>query len=414
MANIFMGFFSGYAGAGSFARSAVNFDNGARTRMSSIFSALFVLVAMITLGSFGTYLPRSALSAVILITAYGMIDRAELKRIWHGHRGDAAIMVVTLLGTLFLDMTFAVLLGILLSFVLYILRTSTPQVYAVLPDLHFNHFSHQPDRQPCLQLGIIEILGDLYFGAVNHVEEFILNHADTHPEQRFLLLRLHHVNNCDFSGVHMLENVVKVYRDRGGDVFLVKPNTHLVQLFQATGFAEMVLGDDHILDEDTAISQLFHHVLDPAICIYECPTKVFKECMNLPKRMNFAGIPHDHDVSAEQVMLISPRELWFDLHPQGVATAVAEAKLPLVIDVREPREFRQAHIPEATLIPLSTILSQEVKLPADRPIVLVCRSGRRSRRAAVALQGVGCMNVSVLAGGMLAWEAAALLEAVGD
>ena len=53
-----------------------------------------------------------------------------------------------------------------------------------------------------------------------------------------------------------------------------------------------------------------------------------------------------------------------------------------------------------------------IKLPSDRPIVIVCRSGRRSRRAASALQQLGITNVAILDGGMLAWEAAGLLEAV--
>ncbi|MCA9958457.1 MAG: rhodanese-like domain-containing protein, partial [Anaerolineales bacterium] len=73
---------------------------------------------------------------------------------------------------------------------------------------------------------------------------------------------------------------------------------------------------------------------------------------------------------------------------------------------------RQGHIPEAQLVPLPKLMGADVKLPNDRQIVLVCRGGRRSRRAAQALRQIGCMNVTVLAGGMLAWEAAGLLEAI--
>ncbi|NJN55474.1 MAG: rhodanese-like domain-containing protein [Anaerolineae bacterium] len=80
----------------------------------------------------------------------------------------------------------------------------------------------------------------------------------------------------------------------------------------------------------------------------------------------------------------------------------------------EPREFRQGHVAEAQSIPLATILSKELELPTDQQIVLVCRSGRRSRRAAAALQNKGCPNVTILEGGMQAWEAEGLLEAVGD
>lgn len=415
MANIGMGFFSGFAGAGSFSRTAVNFDNGAKTAIAAVFSAAFMLVAMFTLGSFGAYLPVAALSGVLIVTAFGMIDRAEIRRILHSNRGEAAILVATFLGTLFLEIEFAVLLGIILSFVLYILRTSTPRVHEVKPDANYKHFLFQPDKAGCTQLGIIEILGDLYFGAVHHVEEYILNHAETHPDQRYLLIRMHNVNNCDFSGVHMLESVVKAYRDRGGDVFLVRPQYHVKEMFAATHFVEHVLGKDHILDKDTAISHIFHHVLDPAVCIYECPVRTFMECTNLPKRVDLIGIPHDYEVTADTFPTIEPRHLWQRLHTPNQHTADGNLKLPppLVVDVREPREYRQGHIPEAQSVPLPSILSAETKFSPEQQIVLVCRSGRRSRRAAAALHNIGCLNVATLEGGMQAWEAEGLLEAIG-
>jgi SulP family sulfate permease len=86
----------------------------------------------------------------------------------------------------------------------------------------------------------------------------------------------------------------------------------------------------------------------------------------------------------------------------------------LIIDVREPREFKHGHIIEATSIPLATLLNNSVELPSGRAIVLVCRSGRRSRRAAFALHKKGIKEMAILSGGMQAWEAAGLLEAVDD
>lgn len=373
--------------------------------MAAIFSGLFVLVAVFLLAPLAAYLPRAALAGVLIVTAYGLIDRAEIKRIWRGAHGDAAIMVVTFLGTLFLHIEFAVLAGILLSFALYIMRTSAPRVTTVLPDENFRHFIYRPDKEPCPQLNLIDVWGDLYFGAVNYVEEAILAHAEQHPEQRFLLIRMHHVNLCDFSGIHMLENVVRTYRDRGGDVFFVRVCGPVRDIMRSTGFSHH-LGEDHYLSDDEAIGYLFHRVLDPAVCIYECPVRAFKECQNLPKYIDVANIPLQEEVVDHAVEEILPGQLWQQLRLGN------GARPPLVVDVREPREFRQGHIPEAQLIPLSSLLQQAVHLPQDRQIVLVCRSGRRSHRAACALQRLGRQEVAVLQGGMLAWEAASLLEAV--
>lgn len=407
IANIFMGLFSGYAGAGSFSRSAVNYKAGAKTSMASIFSGVFMVIAMFTLAPLAAYLPISALSGVLIITAYGMIDRAEISRIWRSHPGDAAIMVITLVGTLFLAIEFAVLMGIIFSLALFIWRTSTPRIQAVLPDEKYNHFIYRPDKDPCPQLAIIEVYGDLYFGAVNYVEEFITNYAEAHPDQRYLLLRLDHVNTCDFSGIHMLESLVRSYREQGGDVFMVGTNHRVEQMMLSSQF-DSFLGADHILDEDEAIGKIFHQELDPAVCIYECPIRAFRECQNLPKRIDLAGVPLVSEIEADHILTVGARDLWQWLNP-GPA---GNGDRPYVVDVREPREYKQGHIAEARLVPLSKILAAEVKLPADQQIVLVCRSGRRSRRAASALQHIGCMNVQILQGGMLAWGSAGLLEAV--
>ncbi|MFQ5343789.1 MAG: SulP family inorganic anion transporter, partial [Anaerolineae bacterium] len=403
LANIAAGFLSGYPCAASFSRSAVNHESGARTPIAAVFSSLFVLLAMFILTPLAAYLPRTALAGVLIVTAYGMIDRAEIARIWRGTPGDAAIMLVTFLGTLFLHIEFAVLLGILLSLVLYVLQTSVPGVHSVLPDDDFRYLIQRPEKPECPQLGILDVHGDLYFGAVNHVEQAIHEHMTSHPEQRFLLLRMHSVNVCDFSGIHMLEGVMHSCRERAGDMFLMRVREPVLRVMESTGFYDY-LGAEHFLSEEAAVTHLFYKVLDPAICIYECDVRAFKECQNLPKRTYPVGmIPLHTDLPAHPLTSMSAQALWQQIH--GTTP-------PLVIDVREPREFKRGHIIEARLIPLPTLLSDTSELPDGRPVVLVCRSGRRSSRAASALNDRGYDNVVILRGGMLAWEAAGLLEAI--
>ena len=405
IANVLSGLFGGYATSGSFTISAVKFRAGARTRLASIVAALVVLLVMLVAGPIGEYMPVSAIAAALIVTAYNMLDKAEIRRILRGAPGDAIIMVVTFLGTLFLNLDFAVLLGILLSFVLYVMRTSAPRVQVVVPDADFRHFLHRPDAPSCPQLGIVEIQGDLYFGADNHIEEAILHNAAAHPEQRFLLIRMHHVNQIDFSGIHMLESLVQTYRDRGGDLFLVRVAPGALRLMQTTGCLSY-LGDDNILDEDEAIQRIFRHILDPAVCIYECPVRVFKECQNLPKRFDLITPPLLGHPVLPSLPVVAPRDLW-----QTLRSAPPDAR-PTVLDVREPREFRRSHIAEAQSVPLSTLLAGGLALSADRPVVLVCQTGRRSRRAAAVLRDLGFNDVTLLDGGMQAWEAAGLLTAV--
>jgi rhodanese-related sulfurtransferase len=91
----------------------------------------------------------------------------------------------------------------------------------------------------------------------------------------------------------------------------------------------------------------------------------------------------------------------------------AKNNSPLVLDVREPNEFRGGHIPGARLIPLGSLSQRMPALPRNREIVCVCRSGSRSRSAVSQLTAAGYQAVN-LRGGMIAWSSAGLPVHKGD
>ncbi|MEB3300233.1 MAG: rhodanese-like domain-containing protein [Candidatus Sericytochromatia bacterium] len=95
---------------------------------------------------------------------------------------------------------------------------------------------------------------------------------------------------------------------------------------------------------------------------------------------------------------------------QAKDLAAWQAKHPeaMLVDVREPDEFEGGHITGAVLVPVGTIGSWAAKQPKDRPMVLVCRSGGRSTKAAKQLEQAGFKALVNLEGGMMAWEAAGL------
>ncbi len=91
----------------------------------------------------------------------------------------------------------------------------------------------------------------------------------------------------------------------------------------------------------------------------------------------------------------------------GVDPGQAYARLsaqpqPFLLDVRQPEEYRDGHIPGATLIPLGSLPGKLNQLPRDREIICVCRSGNRSHSATRQLKAAG-LNAVNLQGGMLAW-----------
>ena len=399
LANIVVGFFSGYTCAGSFSRSGVNYTAGARTPMSNVFAGLFVLLALLTIASYAAFIPRTALAGVLMVTAYGMVDRQAMRRIWHTSRGDSLIMVATLAATLILPLQYAVLSGIIVSIVRFLVKTSKPQVQPVVPDPNFRHFIQEDGHPACPQLGIITIGGPLYFGATEHVEKAVRNNLAQHPEQHFLLLRMHLVDHIDFSGIQALESITRLYRRRKGDVYFAGVRRQVKHQMAASGFYK-TLGYHHFVQRDESISYMFHKVLEPSICIYECPLRIFAECQALPKWEYGAKIPDDAIHPEHAIPSWLPSQLKERLSQNGSTIT------PLVIDVREPSEYRKGHVPNARLVPLSQIPHEGQTLPTNRPIVLICRIGRRSRLAGGILKDMGYSDIYNLQGGTLAWEAA--------
>ncbi len=395
LASMATGFLSGYACSGSFTRSALNYSSGAKTGLTNIFSAAFVLMAMLLFAPLTSYLPRAALAGVIIVTAYYMIDREAMGEIWRTTAGDAWIMLSTFLATLVFPLQFAVLAGIVVSFVRYIGKTSQPEVSSVTPSTDFHDLRENPDKPECPQLGIVTIKGSLYFGSTQHVEEAIRLQRDLHPEQKNLLLWMQQVNLVDISGLHLLEAIVRLYRSDGGDVYMEGVRNAVMDKMRASGFVEM-LGEDHFLERETAIPMLFNNVLSPIQCVYDCPHKVWLECQSLPKAHTETKLPPLKIVKPSMILPeYLPAELWRQIQENDALT---------VVDVRERNEFNLGHIPNAKLLTSPEILADPAQLSDEDEIVVVCNHGRRSRQIQLHLQDLGFDNVSSLKGGLEAWK----------
>ncbi len=402
MANMACGFLSGYPCSGSFTRSLLNFSAGAQSPLSNVFASLILLLTLLLFAPLVGYIPMSALAALVILNACRMTNWREIRRIWQLRQNDRIIMMVTLGATFTLPLHVAVLIGILLSLAVYLRQTSTPRVREVLPDEKFEAFVPSQERKGCPQISIVEILGDFYFGAASYVEEKVRMLFLGNPSRRYLLLRMQTVEHLDISGIHALESIAQMCRNRHGELFLTRIRQPVLEVMRHTGLIEKLGEHCFLIHDKKAVEHLFYRVIDPAVCIYECPVRIFRECQNLPK--NLWQEHHEWRTSAptQEIRLVEARDLWKWMTGDSP---------PLVLDVRDSKEFRMGHVPHAKLLPLPVLLSQPPLLEKARPIVLVCRDQRRSERAAGLLIQRGYSEVSVLRGGLYAWEEANLLIA---
>ncbi len=404
IANIICGFLSGYTSSGSFTRSTINYTAGGRTQMASILSGVFVLGAMLGLGPVIQFLSRPVLAGFVIATALSMISYRRVRQILETSKSETFIMTATFLATFLLPLQYAVSLGIITSLVVYVYKTSRPRVLNLVPTANYRHLqeAHDSDTSLCPQLSILSVEGDLYFGAANHVEYLLRDHLPPFHTRRYILLQLQNTVRIDISGVRMLENFVRSVRQRGGDVYFFKVTDAVFHVFQSSGFIQYV-GDNHFLNEDTAIEYLFHHVLNPKECIYDCAHRVFQECRNLPKiAIPFQDILQDAEDDVP-VTLIPVTQVEQRLQDPSL----------VIVDVRERLEWDRGHIPQAYHVPYSTFNPLNHILQ-QKEIVLVSNTTRRARNIARVLHYSGLTNVKVLDGGMTAWRRTSHLLALTE
>jgi sulfate permease, SulP family len=284
LSNICGAFFSSYVATGSFNRSGVNYQAGARTPFAAL-SAGFMLMAIVLLvAPLFQYLPNAAMAAVLFMVAWGIVDTHHIATIARSSRPESAVLFVTFGATLLLDLEFAILLGVFLSLVVYLAQASHPQVLVRAPNpAKPKHRLDTDSSLPeCPQVKIVRIDGSLFFGAVNYVAERLRVIARRSPQQKHLLLLVRAIGFVDVAGAELLAREARNRRNMGGQMYLHSLKDGPRQMMERGGFLTDI-SDEHIYSSKSeAIASIFTG-LDKSICA-RCDKRIFMECETVPPR----------------------------------------------------------------------------------------------------------------------------------
>ncbi|MDZ4384786.1 MAG: SulP family inorganic anion transporter, partial [Candidatus Moranbacteria bacterium] len=114
MSNLIGSFFSAYPASGSFNRSGLNYESGAKTPMASIFAAVFLGIIILFVASLAKFLPIAVMAGILFLVAWGLIDFHHIRHIARSSKGEIGLLLVTFLSTLFLELEFAIFVGVFL------------------------------------------------------------------------------------------------------------------------------------------------------------------------------------------------------------------------------------------------------------------------------------------------------------
>ncbi len=306
LSNIVGGFFSSYVSCGSMNRSMPNLEAGARTPLASVFSALLLLALVAVSAPLLAQIPMAALAALLVLVAFALLDMARWRQLFALSRSDFGVALATTVATVTIRLEIAILLGMILSLMSFLYRTSKPAMrtmgfdsrgldrqFVVIdnsPDAGLetkkNTGPDGPEEAPrhalpeCPQLKLLRMEGEVYFGATQHVAD-ILHALRTQPQpQKHLLVMGKSMNFIDLAGAELWEAELAARRAMGGDLYFHRPRPEVIRMWRKTGFTS-VLGPEHQFpDKFTAISTIFNK-LDPEICRH-CTARIFWECQSAP------------------------------------------------------------------------------------------------------------------------------------
>jgi SulP family sulfate permease len=216
-ANVASALSSGYPVTGGFARSVVNFDAGAQTPAAGIFTAIGIAGATLFLTPLLANLPQATLAATIIVAVLSLVDFAAIRRVWVYSKIDFSAMAATILGTLFLGVEIGVVLGVALSLLLHLHRTSRPHMAVVGNVPGTEHFRNIERHQVTTTPEILSVRVDesLYFANSRYLEDRIAALVAERPQLRHVILMCSAVNAIDASALESLEEINHRLQDAG-------------------------------------------------------------------------------------------------------------------------------------------------------------------------------------------------------
>ena len=292
LSNIVGGFFSSYVSCGSLNRSLPNLEAGARTPLAAVFASIWLLLLVASTAPLLALIPLPAIAALLVVVARSLLDVPGWQRLWRHSREDFVIAAVTALATVTIRLEMAILLGTILSLLVYLHRTSRPYVRVMGFDKPVDDAGAHSERAfvvradvpvalpECPQLKMIRMEGEVYFGAVPHVADALRDLRAAPAAPRHLLVMAKSMNFIDLPAAELWRAELTLRRAEAGDLYFHRPRPPVLQLWQHIGFTQE-LGSDHIFPtKRIAIATIFER-LDRSVCA-RCTVRAFEECQALP------------------------------------------------------------------------------------------------------------------------------------
>jgi len=249
--NFFVGLIGGIPGAGASIRTVVNIRSGGKTRLSGIFSGLFLLGVLLGLGSLVAYIPKSVLAGILITVGVAIIDKKAFRRFKRIPKADAIVMIIVMLMTIFVGLLQAVLVGVFLSLFLILRKVDNMSVKDVFnggkSSVRLKQFWIKDKNQIKIyneSVYIKKLYGPIYFGMTSYFQQLIREIPDT----KYLVIKMEKVPYIDQSGLNVFKDLIKEMKRRNIVVLITNLRNQPKQQLMKFRIIDKRIPTSHLFD----------------------------------------------------------------------------------------------------------------------------------------------------------------------
>lgn len=243
--NIMSALFGGIPATGAIARTAANVKNGGRTPVAGMVHAVTLLLILLFLMPYASLIPMSTLAAILIMVGYNMSGwKTVVRMVRKAPKSDTAVLLITLILTVFFDLVVAIEFGMILASFLFLKHMADAAgVRQWVERNYLDEISENTDlKQVPKNTTVYEIFGALFFGAANDFLNVV------HEEgKNVLIFRMRNVPAMDISGLEALEEALETCHKRGMTLVLSHVNEQPMKVMEKAGFIEKI-GRENICD----------------------------------------------------------------------------------------------------------------------------------------------------------------------
>lgn len=282
IANMVTPLFGGIPATGAIARTATNIKTGAQTRVAGIIHGVVVLLTLVILAPYASLIPLASMAPVLMVVAWNMSERREFFAVLKTKTGDSLVLVFTFLLTVFVNLTVAVEVGLLLAVILFVKRMSEVfRVNHVLPDTNSETGKITPSAVSsshfCPQISMFDVEGSLFFGAAETFAYYVLD--TIHLKPKVIILKVNKLIYLDITGENNLKNIVTKFKKNNCKVLISGLHGQPLEILKITGLYDEIGKDYFFEDTQSAINHSIS-LISKETC-NSCRHFAFNECKKL-------------------------------------------------------------------------------------------------------------------------------------